>query len=319
MKHWKIWQILIIAAMLALIGRYLITHQAELEKLRHISSAELLWLALIALAINIAYSLLGFIVLLELGMRRLRVLPWFEIFVISRFLNFHVPQGANVFRSVKLKKEYDFPYTKSVKQITFVSWFNLIMTLAISATVVGASDPRAQLQGVNVAGALVVMAALVIAAPFILISVLRTLKGSHEKLAWLQSKMDDLIRTMYEFLATPKLLGLIILVGLAQFSLFLLIMNAGFRSIQHPIGLQSLVILSAVMTTSRIVNIVPGNLGITESLCGLFAHLLEGTVALGIIVSGLIRIVDYIVTGLLTAVFVRSFPIRKNELDVNLK
>ena len=131
--------------------------------------------------------------------------------------------------------------------------------------------------------------------------------------------MGDLINTMYDFLATPKLLGLIVLVGLGQFFLFLLIMHLGFHAINHPLNLESLVIFAAIMTTSRIFNIVPGNLGITESLCGLFSHLLGNTVVLGIIVSGLIRIVDYIVVGIMTALFVRSFPIRKNELDINLK
>jgi len=319
MKHWKYWQILIIVAMLALIGKYLFSHQAELERLKHISSTDLILLGLTSFCINIAYSLLGFVVLLELGMKKLRLVPWFEIFVISRFLNFHVPQGANVFRSVKLKKEYDFPYTSSIKQISFVSWFNLIMTLTVSAGVLGIVNPGISLKGINVLAALAVLIAFVTASPFLIKSILKPLKLGHEKMIWVRSKADELITTMYDFISTPKLLGLIFLIGLAQFFLFLVIMHLGFHAINHPLGLESLVILSAIMTTSRIFNIVPGNLGITESLCGIFSHLLEGALGLGIIVSGLIRLVDYIVVGIMTALFVRSFPIRKNELDVNLK
>ena len=88
--------------------------------------------------------------------------------------------------------------------------------------------------------------------------------------------------------------------------LFNLSVYVCFYAIRNPLNLFQTLLFTIVLFLSRSVNLTPGNIGLTELICGYFSQYLGATVGSGIIVSGIIRIVEYIMLGLGTLCFHRT-------------
>ena len=64
------------------------------------------------------------------------------------------------------------------------------------------------------------------------------------------------------------------------------------------IHIQTDVVKSALFTLtlilSRTINIIPGNIGLTELICGCMSQSLGETLGSGVIVSGIFRVIEYV-------------------------
>ena len=112
-----IFQTSVIALCFAIIVRNFNSLNQEINYLTKFSTPKLFALISLLTAIHITACLKLLSILKELGLSKISFFAWFNIYTISRIINIHVTEGANVYRSLKLKKDYDFSYTDSIRGI----------------------------------------------------------------------------------------------------------------------------------------------------------------------------------------------------------
>jgi uncharacterized membrane protein YbhN (UPF0104 family) len=86
------------------------------------------------------------------------------------------------------------------------------------------------------------------------------------------------------------------IISLCFFSLSIFLV---FRSLEIRTSAAEVVLFVTTILISRAINIVPGNIGITEIVCGHLNRLLGGTIGNGILVSGVLRTISYLINILL--------------------
>ena len=76
-------------------------------------------------------------------------------------------------------------------------------------------------------------------------------------------------------------------------------------------------LFAMVVILSRTFNVIPNNLGLTEIICGYLSAAWGWNLSQGIIISGLLRVIDYLVGTALGILFAKTiFPyksIREQE------
>ena len=76
--------------------------------------------------------------------------------------------------------------------------------------------------------------------------------------------------------------------------------RAGFNAIGINIAFYQCLLFTVVLIVSRMFNIVPANIGISEVICGSISKAVDISFGSGIIISGIIRIINYAIYGLVT-------------------
>ena len=91
---------------------------------------------------------------------------------------------------------------------------------------------------------------------------------------------------------------------------------AGFKALNLTLSHGQIFLFTVTLLVSRIVNIVPGNLGISEWLCGYVSLALGGELGRGIMMSGILRLVDYCLMNALGIIFIKDLMIKLPEKEL---
>ena len=296
-------QFFIIFIFIGLIVSYVKTHKNELYMLKEIKIKDIAILLKLTLLIYIAHAFNVLLILRKSGLKKINNFEWFRIFIISRFINFHIIQGRIIYLVYKLKKKYAFSYTSSLSSFTFLTWFYTLSTLVFSVILIILINYKFSIKNINIVTILSVCIFVIFTFPFIINKIFTNFKN--EKIKWIKTKIDELISTSYKNLNDLPLLGLMIVFSFLQFVLYIVIVKISFQSINVPVSLEQVSIFTIILMTSKYYNIVPNNLGITELLCGHLSQAFNGKILSGLIVSSLIRIVDYLLISFLGIIFAK--------------
>jgi len=294
MKFWI--KAAFIAVCLLFIFRYFSEHREELRLIANLTVAQCVSLFIIFIVIQIIGSYKHLIILNNLGLRSITVFDWLKIFIISKFLNFHITQGANVYRSVHLKNTYDFPYTKSIGLITTFSWFELVILLGLTAVMSVIGIPRGSAHD-TLSAALFSLTVFFMGAPFIMKYILSKLTLSNDKLVWVHNKLKDLTEHVIEQVRNPRLVGLFFVASATIYALNILTVMVCVPTVDIQLGLPELSVLATTLRLSRLFNLVPGNVGLTEIFCGYVGVYAGNSLGKGILISGLMRVFEYLTIG----------------------
>jgi len=311
----KLLSYILIATALGIILRHFLLDKEEIHRLTQISFNHQILLIFIYLLIHQLSTLKIFIFLRKLGLRDIKYLDWFKIFIVSRFANLHVTQGANIYRSIKLKKEYDFPYTKSISLIAVFTWFECVIVLTILAFILLSANNHQTIKGINILSLTFGMITLFLALPYVSRYILLRIQPRQEKLVWLRERIKDLIESLIKSLHDYKLVLMITLISSITFCILSGWIYICFDAIGTKVNLTFVAIFTTTIIFSRAFNIVPGNIGLRELLCGYLGQAFGWGISPGIIVSGLIRIVEYLTVTILGILFAKTIFIRKKITD----
>ncbi|MDO8580973.1 MAG: lysylphosphatidylglycerol synthase transmembrane domain-containing protein [Candidatus Omnitrophota bacterium] len=303
-------QSIIVVVALFLIIRYFATHRDELLILRHIRPQHLIGLTALTFVAYMAYAANILIILRKLGLK-ISNIAWFKLFIISRYINFHVTQGRNIYLSIKLKEDYGFSYTRSFSMIAFTAWLYTLSTFVYSLgfLLLTTGDTYHSL-----IVTLIVLIVICWILPFLAEQLLLNFPARNSKIIWIKSKLDD-FRSFLKLSMTNKEIWMGTWgYSFVIFTVYLMMVHLGFLAIAHPFPFHQTILYTIVLTTSRYFNVVPGNIGITEYLCGYLTESLGGSLSSGIIVSGLVRIIDYLLAAILGLSFSKGLlPHFKNN------
>jgi len=313
----KLLQVFIILAFLMLIIRYFASHQEELQLLKNFKLKNILFLIFLTFLSYVCYAYLVLLILVRQGLQKMRTLEWFKIFMISRFINFHITQGANIYRSIILKKKFGFSYTNYVSAVTFLAWYSTLTALLFCCLLILGINFRLAINNYNILLILGTMTIFIFAMPFSLNSMTKYFQPKNKMFIWLNEKTTNILNQFNDNIADSTLIIKMTVVSLLVFILNTIMIYVGFIQTKIWLGLEEISLFTVILTISKYLNIVPGNIGLIEYACGYLSQSLGGRLSNGIIVSGVLRIIEYLFVGLLGFIFAKRLIPKELTAAIN--
>lgn len=291
----KIGQYIVLLFCAGIILRYFGQRHEELGRILHLDPVDLAVMTLLGILIHILMGYKMLFILQKLGLKRISYLSWLEIFSWSRFLNFHILQGGNIYRSVRLKQDHTFSYTNSLGMMAIFAWFDAVFILFVSLLMVMGLDRELSLMGINAATLLAFLLFLLTAGPFVCRGIFRKLRSKTPRIAWLYGKIMHLTDSLTNNIRDRHALISLFSLSFLTFILFVWQISAAFTALGIKMELAEVVVFAAITLLSGIVNITPGNIGVIEVTYGYLSKILGKTMGSGIIACGVLRIIGYII------------------------
>ena len=233
---------------------------------------------------------------------RLPFLPWLKIFILGRFLNVLFSQLGNVYRGVRLKKDYNISYTRYISGFASMAWIDTLMNLVIAVGVVLWFEPGLHIGHFTAWKILVVAFLLFLLGPISFEWVFRQWKVNHPKLLWIHNKLSEVLHVTLRNLRDVAFLSKVFLLGVLLFIRTVLVFHLYWNVLGVSVSLSALAIFYALFKLSFFATLTPGNLGIQELAWGFLSEQMNIGMGQGILMSGLVRVVSslvMIVLGLL--------------------
>lgn len=246
------------------------------------------------LALILLYCLLNSyrfqLVLEKCSTKKLPFFPWFRIFILGRFLNTFFPQVGNIYRSIRVKKDYNISYTGYISAFTSFAWMDTCINLTIAAFVVLFLSPNLKIGRFPASKTILLLVAVVAGAPVLTEIFLRRINFHNKHLAWTKSKLSEVLTISVQNLKDGPYLIKVLLSALLVFVCAAAIFHICFLSFDTPLSLPTLALFYVLFKLSTYVNLTPGNLGIQELAYGLLSQQLGTGMAQGVLISMIIRI-----------------------------
>ena len=242
----------------------------------------------------IYYLLQGYrvqIVLHKCGNRKIPFWPWLKIFILGRFLNMVVAQLGNIYRSLRLKQDYQISYTGYISGFTSMAWMDTSMNLIIATTVIAIFSPGFMVGPFLAWKLLLLMTILVIVLPYSAEFVLRKIKFSNSRVVWVHAKLSEVLSTSIQNLKDTTYLIQFVLLGLAMFARTCVVFYIYFSIFDVHVSLPALVVFYSLFKISFYFILTPGNLGIQEIAFGFLSEQMGIGIENGVYVSVFIRVV----------------------------
>jgi len=220
-------------------------------------------------------------------------LEWFKLFILGRFLNKFIPQSGNAYRSYYLKESYNIPYTRYLSSLFSFAWMDTIFNLVVALFVIMIAKPNLALFGFKIKYSLIIFIGSICVLPILLDIILRYIKIKIRYLSWVHSKISEVLSVTLKNISDGKYILKIFSLGGIIFFLMVFFYYLVFLSFDVHIELPELVLFYALYKLNTHFNITPGNLGIRELFYGFLSEQLGIGMAQGIMVSALLRIINY--------------------------
>ncbi|RLC30773.1 MAG: hypothetical protein DRH37_04605 [Deltaproteobacteria bacterium] len=252
--------------------------------------------------LGLTIAALRFHLIVTFVSHKIPFLTAFRYFVVGQFL----PHGGNVYRAVMLKKSDDISYRKYLSVLLSFKWINLAFTALLGTLIIGVLAPDMCMGKIS---ALWLFASIFL----ILLSVIplfrlagkylptnpqtrgpfrvRTIVSRVLESTAVTIKNRPLLLKCFFFIFSNKCISIV--------TLYLL-----FRSIGTVCSLPALVIYMVILDLSGVITITPSNIGIREFLLGYLTLSMGITVAQGITVSIMLRMIKFTVQGTLSALLI---------------
>lgn len=299
---------LIAVACILLVGYFLISERESLALI-----VRLEWMPLGALlGIHAVYSLVQSnqyrLALERCTGRRVSFKAWFEIYIVGRVMNLLVPQSGNVYRSVRLKRDYAIAHTLYVSVYLSYAWMSTCLNLAVATAVMGALSSEFTVETERIATTIILALIAFSCGPIVIYWIVKNLPRTQGRLFWIHERITLMLRTAIDSIKDVTFLlkffghGLVLLV-LAGVAFYL-----AFLSIDVGISPFAVIVFYAILQLGSFVQITPGNWGVQELAFGLVAEGLALGMSEGILVSLVVRVTGYL------ALFGLGFLLRGTQI-----
>ena len=296
-------QLTAIAIFALLIVYFMRKYSSDLANLRYVSLTDILLIGAWSFVSYSAYAYAVFVVLVAVGLEKLGPVGWLKIYFVSRLANLFVTQGGNVFRLVVLKKKYNFSYTNSIGVTAFLVWINAVIALLASTFFLARLDQAFVILGLNVWHWSIMAALTLLLFPS---AIAFAILARQDSPIWQTRLLNPFAMVAAFFVSTVRdvtLFSKVTLLSAVHFCFFLGVNYLTFRAIGQPIELAAVCFFTTAFVFTRYVNIVPGNLGVSELVGGLVSELMGVGFGNGLLVSGIVRIVEVIMILLIGLIY----------------
>lgn len=284
---------------IAFIVSYFFRHFDEFRKITHLGTAHIIGVLILSFAIHLLIGYKVLLILKQLGLRAITCMQWLRIFTVSRFINFHLTQGANVYRSVLLKKDYDFSYTKSISVMLIFAWIDVVFIFFLAWVAFVFTGSHWKIGRLDLVFLLPMVLLALVMAPMAVYVVFKRLDVRTPRLRWLHDKCLEMAVYAKESVRDHVLLKRFFILSAVSFVLYSLAVYVAFAAIGVHLNAQASLLFTVVILLNSVVNITPNNIGVMEVLYGGLAHLMGLTLGEGVLACGIIRVLGYfLVAGL---------------------
>lgn len=296
-------QLLVIAMFIAAIAYFMRTYSADISSVRNLSWHSILYIGAWSFVSYTTYAYAVYVVLIELGLKNLGPVGWIRIYFVSRLVNFVVIQGGNLYRLIILKKKYDFSYTNSIGVTAFLIWINAFVALLLSVIALATFRERLDLYGVSLLAwsmALMFAAGLV---PLIAVFSVRMLRAAALDDFRITRHVISIAEFFTDSVRKGGFFAKVTALSATHYCLFVGVNYVCFQAIGEPLDLPVVCIFTTAFVFTRYINVVPGNLGVSELVGGLISEQLGVGFGNGLIVTGIVRIVEVLMILLAALIY----------------
>ena len=241
--------------------------------------------------------------LIRAGLKDMSPFGWLRVYFVSRLANFFVIQGGNLFRLFVLKKKYGFSYAHSIGVTTLLIWLNAAIALLASSYLFATIEWDSDSFGVSLFASSVLALAGVLCLPLMIVWVV----GVSENSRLLPTKiLEPLLKVSSYFVETIKnhrLMAQICALSCVHFAFFIGVNYFSFRALGQEVDVAAACLFTTALVFTRYVNIVPGNLGLSELIGGLVSEMLGIGFGSGLLVVGIVRMTEVLIILLFGLVY----------------
>ncbi|MBN1869150.1 MAG: flippase-like domain-containing protein [Candidatus Omnitrophica bacterium] len=282
-------------------------HKQDFSIIKNLRWVNGLVITLYVLLLNLLTSVKFLIILKKMGLKDLSISKWFPIFILSRFANCFFSQGTNIYRSYRLKKDFDFPYAKALGVIIFVSWFDVLVMSSFLCVFFYFKPNIFNHSTIPIRQILQSIFLLCLILPFIFVI---TEKHSHKgasKNIWLYQRIHDFSSSILFFVKTPFIFLHLFILTLVIFLIYVFCVDFCLYSLNVSSTKEFSALLSFILLLTRTINIIPGNIGLGELICGATTNAFGYSLGVGIFISAIFRCINFVLLGLLSLCFSSGF------------
>ena len=296
----------LVAVFVLLIMHFLQVYSADISSIWSLSLLDILLIGIWSLSTYLTYAYSVYAMLTSAGLKDLSPSGWLRIYFVSRLVNFFVIQGGNLYRLVLLKKKYNFSYANSIGITTFLIWLNASIALLVSSYILATMEWRHGDFADNLLVWSVAGLVIFLLTPLLLVRVVMAFKY----LPALPTKiLEPVVKIANHFVVTMKnhpLMLKITFLSCINFFFFVGANYFSFRALGQTVDVVAVCIFTTAFVFTRYINIVPGNIGLSELVGGLVSEQLGIGFGNGLLVSGIMRMIE-ILTIMLFGLFYGKF------------
>jgi len=314
-------RILAFLLLIAAIAYFMRKYSADISNVRNLSWTSIGLISIWSFASYTTYAYAVYIVLVDLGLKGLRPVGWIRIYYVSRLVNFFVMQGGNLYRLIMLKKNYGFSYTNSIGVTAFLIWINASVALLSSAIMLSTFDESFDLYGISLRAWCIALLLAAITVPLIASSAGRMMRRPANELHRFARPILVIAEFFVETIKKKTFFAKVTALSAAHYFLFIGVNYVSFTAIGVPLDLPVVCLYTTALVFTRYINVVPGNLGVSELVGGLVSEQMGVGFGNGLVVAGIVRIVEVImivIAGLIYGKFaVFEYYSNRKQTDVH--
>jgi len=287
----KILKSIIAVACIIYLVRFFYTNRDSLDVAFNLNILTIVYIVTLFIIYLLLHSYRFQLVLEKCSGHRLPFFPWLKILILGRFLNTIFSQTGNVYRGVRLKKDYNISYTDYISSFTSFAWMDTCMNLIIATVAVAALSPDLRIGQFTAWKILAIPAVVVIILPILAEVLLHKINFKNRHLNWLHLKLSEVLTVSVNNLRDTTYLLKILLLGLAMFIRTCASFYIYFSVFDIHVSMSALAVFYALFHLSVFVIITPGNLGVQEVAYGFLSEQMGIGMAQGVLVVALMRVV----------------------------
>ncbi len=296
-------QLSLVAVFVLLIVHFLNVYSADISSIWLLSPLDLLLIGIWSFVSYSAYAYAVYAMLIHAGLKGVSPFGWLRIYFVSRVANFLVIQGGNVFRLILLKKKYNFSYTNSLGITVFLVWVNALIALLASLFFLIGNEKNVVAVGLDLSSWVLLFSLTLLTGPVLVVRLINRYRTA----AFWNFRVPQLIANVSIYFTDitkdSTLIGKTISLSSIHFFFFAGVNYFCFHAIGYPIGIAETCFFTTAFVFTRYINIVPGNLGLSELVGGLISEHLGIGFGNGLVVTGIVRIVELLMILLLSLMY----------------
>lgn len=226
---------------------------------------------------------------------RLMFRQWFKVFILGRFLNLIFPQSGNIYRSVRLKKDYGISYTDYISTITSYFWMDTCLNLMFALLVVCLVDTGLKLGQFSAVSFLILLICVIAICPIALELIFSNTHLKNRYANRVHKKIHEILITTLNNLRDIRYIAKIFSTAVIAFCYYITALYFCFSVFMIKIPLPALALFHVIMRLSNTVTITPGNIGLRELAYGIVSSQMGVGLVEGVVISIVMRIIGTLV------------------------
>jgi len=291
-------RLLILTASVALVIAYCFRHRSDLSVIQSLSALDVTFLLLLIASANLIAACKLFVMLRWLGVEDMAFRQWIQIFTVSRLANYCVAQGTNVYRAVMLKRAYSFSYSESIGVTIVVTCLDLASVGIVTGLLLLAVSQFKSIGGFLMLGIGIIATVPLLVLPRIVRRIDQSIVPPESGwFGWTVDRLRIFFSVLTRCMQDRRKVVFLSVMAILVYVTALTGTAICLRAFAGDISASDVIVLTSAFVLSRMINIVPGNLGVSELFTGLSAGVLMDQMMYGVMVSGMFRIIDFAVLG----------------------